>query len=64
MRVFVPIGEKEKLLDRLKAAGIPQASAAEARIVRIENGIPRYGEEITDRYLAQETQVADASALQ
>lgn len=35
--------------------GIVPASAEEARIVRIENGRPRYGEEISDRYLVQET---------
>jgi folate-binding protein YgfZ len=39
----------------LAAAGIPQVSAEEVRQVRIENGHPRYGEEITERYLAQET---------
>ena len=31
------------------------ATAEDARIVRIENGRPRYGEEITERYLVQET---------
>jgi len=36
-------------------SGIPQASAEDARIVRIENGRPRYGEEISDRFLVQET---------
>jgi aminomethyltransferase len=60
LRIFLPVGEKDKFIDRLKAAGVPEASASEARTVRIENGIPRYGEEITDRYLAQETQVAKA----
>lgn len=34
---------------------IPQASPAEARVVRIENGLPRYGEEITERHLVAET---------
>lgn len=35
--------------------GVEHATAEEARIVRIENGRPRYGEEISDRYLVQET---------
>lgn len=35
--------------------GLPQASAEDARLVRIENGRPRYGEEISDRFLVQET---------
>ncbi|MGH9583535.1 MAG: glycine cleavage T C-terminal barrel domain-containing protein, partial [Bryobacteraceae bacterium] len=33
-----------------------RADAEAARAVRIENGLPRYGEEITERYLVQETQ--------
>jgi aminomethyltransferase len=35
---------------------LPYASAEEARIVRLENGIPRYGDDISERYLVQETQ--------
>ncbi len=34
---------------------IPQASQDDARTVRIENGKPRYGEEISDRFLVAET---------
>ena len=34
---------------------IPPATAEDARTVRIENGRPRYGEEITERNLVQET---------
>jgi len=36
-------------------SALPQADAEEARVVRIENGRPRYGEEISDRYIVQET---------
>ena len=32
-----------------------EATPQEARTVRIEHGRPRYGEEITERYLVQET---------
>jgi aminomethyltransferase len=60
IRVFVPAGEKEQFIQRLTAGGIPQATAEEARTVRIENGKPRYTEEISDRYLVQETQVMHA----
>lgn len=63
LRVFLPLDKKQQFINRLKAACIPEASAAEARVVRIENGIPRYGEDITDRYLAQETQVSKALHL-
>ena len=51
--VFVPASAKRELIGEL--AGVPEASAAEARLVRIEHGHPRYGEEITERYLVQET---------
>jgi tRNA-modifying protein YgfZ len=34
---------------------LPMATAEDARTVRIENGRPRYGEEISDRFLVQET---------
>jgi tRNA-modifying protein YgfZ len=51
--VFLPASGKRELAGQL--AGVPEASAAEARLVRIEHGHPRYGEEITERYLVQET---------
>ena len=56
VRIFVPMDERHTLAARLTAAGIPNATAEEARVVRIENGKPRYSEDISDRYLAQETQ--------
>ena len=51
--VFLPASGRPELTDRL--AGVPEASADDARRVRIEHGLPRYGEEITERYLVQET---------
>ncbi|MBV8113234.1 MAG: folate-binding protein YgfZ [Silvibacterium sp.] len=60
LRVFVPAAEKEAFIQHLKAADVPHATAEEARVVRIENAIPRYGEEITERYLVQETQAMHA----
>jgi folate-binding protein YgfZ len=51
--IFAPAGEKAGLLAQL--AGIPGATPEDARTVRIEHGRPRYGEEITERYLVQET---------
>ena len=51
--VFVDAVDKADLLARL--SNVPHASAEDARTVRIENGRPRYGEEITERYLVQET---------
>ena len=44
-----------KKAEIIAALNIPEATAEEARTVRIEHGKPRYGEEITERYLVQET---------
>ena len=52
---FVLVGASGKRELTSELAGVPEASSAEARLVRIEHGRPRYGEEITERYLVQET---------
>ena len=54
-RVMLPAEEKTKLIDQFAGIGLPQATADEAGIVRLEHGRPRYGEEITERHLVQET---------
>ncbi len=51
---FAPVDEKTALIERLEAAGAEFADAEGARIVRLEHGKPRYGEDITERFLAQE----------
>jgi folate-binding protein YgfZ len=53
--IIVPTAEKTELVAALNGTEVPQASAAESRTVRIEHGRPRYGEEVTERYLVQET---------
>ena len=53
--LLIPREEKQSVAARLTDAGYPQATAEEARVVRIECGRPRYGEEIVERYLVQET---------
>jgi aminomethyltransferase len=50
-RLIVPNDEKAGLI-----ALLPQATADDARTVRIENGVARYGEDFTEANLAQETQ--------
>ena len=55
-RMFVPVAERAGLIEKIAATGIPEADVEAARTVRLENGRPRYGEDITERYLAQETQ--------
>ena len=44
------------IVGQLDAAGAQAATAEDARLVRIENGKPRYGEDIRDTSLPQETQ--------
>jgi folate-binding protein YgfZ len=52
-RLFCDADQKPALIGAL---GAQAATAEDARIVRIENGVPRYGEDITDKSLPQETQ--------
>ena len=52
--IFVPASEKPALIARLEAAGAEPADAEAARVVRLEHGKPRYSEDISDRFLAQE----------
>jgi len=53
--IFIPMAEKEDLLAQFSLSGLGEATLEDARTVRIENAHPRYGEEITERYLVQET---------
>jgi folate-binding protein YgfZ len=52
--IFAPASEKPALISRLEAAGAEPADAEAARVVRLEHGKPRYGEDISERFLAQE----------
>jgi folate-binding protein YgfZ len=53
--VHAPIAEKEQLIGRIEAAGAVAGDAEAFRVVRLEHGKPRYGDDISERYLAQET---------
>jgi folate-binding protein YgfZ len=53
--LFTSNEDKARLIWDLRAAGAVPATLEEATIVRLENGHPRYGEEITERFLVQET---------
>jgi folate-binding protein YgfZ len=53
--VFLNPAKKGDLIAAIEAKGIAEATPDDARTVRIEHGRPRYGEEITERYLVQET---------
>jgi folate-binding protein YgfZ len=52
--IFAPLLEKEKLLSELEAAGAVPADAEAFRVVRLEHGRARYGEDLSERFLAQE----------
>jgi folate-binding protein YgfZ len=52
--IFAPVDEKAALISRLEAAGAECADAEASRVVRLEHGKPRYSEDISDRFLAQE----------
>ena len=60
VRIFLPAIEKEAFVEEVSVAGVVAATPEEARIVRIERGVGRYGEEISERYLVQETQMSEA----
>ncbi|HTB13647.1 MAG TPA: glycine cleavage T C-terminal barrel domain-containing protein [Bryobacteraceae bacterium] len=53
--LFTPLDDKSRLIRDLEQAGASHATFEDATIVRLENGRPRYGEEITERFLVQET---------
>jgi tRNA-modifying protein YgfZ len=55
-RIILPVAQKADLEARLAAAGAVPATADDLRTVRIENGKPRYGEDIVETSLPQETQ--------
>jgi len=52
--IFTPVPGKPALIARLEAAGAVFADAEASRVVRLEHGKPRYSEDISDRFLAQE----------
>ena len=52
---FVFTTEKPALIADLEQAGAIAATPDDATVVRVENGRARYGEEITERFLVQET---------
>jgi folate-binding protein YgfZ len=53
--LLAPVQERDAIARRLEAAGAVAADEEAFRTVRIEHARPRYGEDISERYLAQET---------
>ena len=53
--IIVPTAQKEETIRQIEAVGAVPADAEAFRLVRLELGTPRFGEDISERYLAQET---------
>lgn len=56
VRIFLPRESCGRLTAQLGNAGLPTASVEEAEAVRLENKKPRYGADLSERYLVHETQ--------
>jgi len=54
-RVYAGASQADGIIRRLAEAGAQPATAEDTRLVRLENGRPRYGEDIRDTSLPQET---------
>jgi tRNA-modifying protein YgfZ len=59
-RIYCPAEARASLVVQLETAGARAATEEDARVVRIENGRPRYGEDIRETSLPQETQQMQA----
>lgn len=53
--LFLPVESKPEMVGNLESAGAIPATPEDARIVRLEHGRPRYGDEISEKNLVQET---------
>ncbi len=54
-RIYAAASAADEIVRRLTQAGAQPATDEDARLVRLENGRPRYGEDIRDTSLPQET---------
>ena len=62
--VIVPLDAKPGVIAAIEAQGGEAASEEACDVVRLENGKPRYGVDITERYLTQETNQLHAVSFQ
>lgn len=63
-RIYGAAGRKDEAMTMIEGAGAIAASAGDAETVRIENFVPRYGCDITEHTLPQETQQTHALHFQ
>ena len=59
-RIYCRAEERSGIIGELEARGVKPATEEDARVVRIENGKPLYGEDILETSLPQETQQMQA----
>jgi folate-binding protein YgfZ len=59
-RIYCAPDEKPRIVATLESSGVVAATPDDARVVRIENGKPRYGEDIFETSLPQETEQMQA----
>ena len=64
IRIYGPERAKDEAITMIEAAGAIWASPADAETVRIENFVPRYGPDINEHTLPQETQLTHAVHFQ
>ena len=64
IRIYGAVARKEEVIALIEGAGAVAASDQDAEIVRIENFVPRYGCDITEHTLPQETQQMHALHFQ
>jgi aminomethyltransferase len=64
VRIYGPARHKEETAAAIEGAGAIAASAEDAETARIENFVPRYGCDITEHTLPQETQQTHALHFQ
>lgn len=55
-RLYLPVAQRAAFFQELSDKEIEQADYEAAKVVHLEQGLPRYGDDITERYLVQETQ--------
>lgn len=58
--LIVPTTERAGLLQKLTESGAQESNANELEIARLEHGKPRYGVDLSERFLAQEANQAHA----
>ena len=60
VRIYAPVGEKAHVIAELEGKSIHLATESDAEMVRLENGRPQYGVDLTDSHIPNETRLLHA----